>query len=79
MELDGKHRRYGTWRDSPDAETEQNNDENKKAQKETKEPNFKTANAVQAKLVQRSRTTASTPPHAGRQCTTVEWRRVCGR
>ena len=43
LEPDGKHRRYGTWRHSPDAETDANKEELKEAKKLIEEPNFKTA------------------------------------
>ncbi len=45
-----RHQRYGNWRRNPDAETEQNKDEIKKAQKEIKEPTFKTAGCSKCEI-----------------------------
>ncbi len=42
MEPDGRRRRCSNWRHSPDAETDQNKKEMKRAMREVKEPNFKT-------------------------------------
>ena len=40
LEPDGKHRRYGTWRHSPDAEKDLDKEEMKAAKTLIKEPNF---------------------------------------
>ncbi len=41
LEADGKHKRRGNWRHSPDAETDVSKGEMKEAQQKMKEPNFK--------------------------------------
>ncbi len=70
---DGRHRRCGNWRGSPDAETEQNKGEMKRALKEINEPNFTTAGCSTCEI-------GATKQNKGeRRCTTVDWRRVCAR
>ncbi len=42
LEADGKHKRYGDWRHSPDADNDEDRKEMKEALQKIKEPSFKT-------------------------------------
>ena len=50
MQPDGRHRHYGNWRHSPDAESEKNKVELIEAKKKIKEPNFKTAGCATCEI-----------------------------